>query len=222
MRILITGVSKGLGRALALELHRLDHDVAGCARSREKLDLLKTDIPTGHFSVVDVTREEEVRSWANTVLEEWGVPDILVNNAAMINRSAPLWEIGEAEFSALLSINLGGVQRVIRYFLPAMIERGRGMLVNLSSGWGRTTSPEVAPYCCTKWGIEGMTKALAQELPDGLGAVPLNPGIIDTDMLRSCFGETAGSYDKPEVWASNAARTITGLTPAHNGQSLSV
>ena len=80
------------------------------------------------------------------------------------------------------SENIKGVASVIRYFTPAMIDRGTGVIVNFSSGWGRSTSPEVAPYCATKWAIEGLTGALSQELPAGLAAVALNPGVIDTDM----------------------------------------
>ena len=71
------------------------------------------------------------------------------------------------------------------------------MIVNFSSGWGRSVDAEVAPYCATKWAIEGLTQALARELPPGLCAVPLNPGVIDTDMLRSCFGGSAGGYPQP-------------------------
>ena len=94
------------------------------------------------------------------------------------------------------------------------------MIVNFSSAWGRSTSPEVAPYCCTKWGVEGLTRALAQELPAGLAAIPLNPGIIDTDMLRSCFGEDASSYPSATEWAKTAVPFLLALTPADNGQPL--
>ena len=61
------------------------------------------------------------------------------------------------------------------------------MIVTISSTWGRSVAPEVAPYCATKYAVEGMTMALAAELPAGLAAVAVNPGIIDTDMLRSCW-----------------------------------
>jgi len=63
--------------------------------------------------------------------------------------------------------------------VPAMVRRGQGVIVNFSSGWGRSTDAGVAPYCATKWAIEGLTQALAQELPPGMAAVPLNPGIIN-------------------------------------------
>jgi NAD(P)-dependent dehydrogenase (short-subunit alcohol dehydrogenase family) len=111
---------------------------------------------------------------------------------------------------------------VLRHFVPAMIARGSGVIVNLSSGWGRATAPQVVPYCASKWGIEGLTRALAQELPPGLAAVPLNPGIVDTEMLRSCFGERAARYFGPEEWARAAVPFLLELGPKDNGQPLSV
>ena len=111
---------------------------------------------------------------------------------------------------------------MIRAFVPAMVKRGSGVIVNFSSGWGRSTSPEVAPYCATKYAVEGLTLALAQELPHGMAAVPLNPGIIDTDMLRMSFGRAASSYVSPKTWAEKAVPFLLDLGPRHNGESLTV
>src|SRR5204862_8292122 len=113
--------------------------------------------------------------------------------------------------------NVQGPFHVIRAFTPAMIRAGRCVIVNFSSGWGRSTSPEVAPYCATKFAIEGLTAAFAQELPRGMAAVALNPGIIDTEMLRSCFGAGAGSYPHPESWARTAVPFLIKLGPKDNG-----
>ena len=117
-------------------------------------------------------------------------------------------------------MNLEGVVNVIRHFVPAMVERGSGVIVNFSSGWGRSTDAEVAPYCATKWAIEGLTQALAQELPSGLAAIALNPGIINTEMLQSCFGTSASAYPTPEQWAKKAVPFLLGLGPKHNGRPL--
>src|SRR5260370_24727665 len=103
-----------------------------------------------------------------------------------------------------------------------MIARRSGVVVNFSSGWGRSTAPEVAPYCATKYAMEGLTLALAQELPKGMAAIPLNPGIIDTDMLRMSFGPSAGSYPSPEQWSERAVAFLLQLGPQDNGKSLSV
>jgi NAD(P)-dependent dehydrogenase (short-subunit alcohol dehydrogenase family) len=103
-----------------------------------------------------------------------------------------------------------------------MVARGRGVVVNLSSGWGRSVAPEVASYCMSKWAIEGLTRALAAELPAGMAAVPLNPGVIDTELLRSCWGEGAGNYPSPEEWARRAAPFLLALGPKDNGRPLTV
>jgi len=221
--IVITGVSRGLGRAMAEEFARLRHTVAGCGRSRKELDQLSKTLGAPHtFTAVDVTSDEEVAAWAREIIATLGPPGLLLNNAAIINRNAPLWRVPAKEFSDVIDVNIKGVTNVIRHFAPAMIERGSGVIVNFSSGWGRSTDAEVAPYCATKWAIEGLTQALAQELPAGLAAVPLNPGIIDTDMLRSSFGSSASSYPSPQQWAKRAVPFLLKLGPQDNGQPLTV
>ncbi|GAB6067905.1 SDR family NAD(P)-dependent oxidoreductase [Methylothermus subterraneus] len=220
--VLITGVSKGLGRALAEELFSLGHRVLGCGRNRRALEELQGRWPQGKFAVVDVADPKAVAAWAKELLEAGECPDLLLNNAALINANAPLWEVPVEEFSAVVDVNLKGVFYVLKYFLPAMLRRQTGVVVNFSSGWGRSTSPEVAPYCATKWAIEGLTQALAQELPPGMAAVALNPGIVHTAMLDSCFGVHARQYPDPSVWAKAAAPFILELGPKHNGRSLAV
>jgi NAD(P)-dependent dehydrogenase (short-subunit alcohol dehydrogenase family) len=219
--ILITGVSRGLGLALTDELIRLGHRVTGCSRSEERIRALSARYGSPHrFKVVDVAKERQVAAWASTVLTESTPPDLLLNNAAIISPSAMLWETSPEDFSRLIDVNVKGVFHVIRYFVPAMVETGRGVIVNFSSGWGRSTSTEVGPYCASKWAIEGLTRALADELPYGMAAIPLNPGIIDTEMLRSCFGDNASHYMSPEAWAKSAAPFLLELGPEDNGDPL--
>lgn len=221
--VVITGVTRGLGRAMTAEFLRRGHTVLGCGRSEADLaELRRIHGRPEAFERVDVASDAQVRAWAARVLAAYGPPDLLINNAALINRNAPLWQISAQEIDAVIDVNIKGVANVLRHFLPAMIAQGHGVVVNLSSGWGRSTDAEVAPYCATKWAIEGLTQALAQELPRGLAAVPLNPGIINTDMLRSCFGPAAASYPDPDTWAQRAVPFLLSLGPKHNGQPLTV
>jgi NAD(P)-dependent dehydrogenase (short-subunit alcohol dehydrogenase family) len=223
MRIVITGVTRGLGRALAEEFIALGHTVWGCGRSPEGvLDLRFTYGEPHRWEMVDVADAGKVELWGHKVLAPGEPPDLLINNAALINPRAPLWEVPPAEFKRLIDVNVIGVANVIAVFLPPMLAAGRGVVVNLSSGWGRSVSPGVAPYCASKWAIEGLTKALAEDLPPGLAAIPLSPGEIDTDMLRQAFGDDAAHSIKPAAWAKIAAPYILGLGPQHNGQSLRV
>jgi NAD(P)-dependent dehydrogenase (short-subunit alcohol dehydrogenase family) len=223
MKIVITGVTRGLGRALAEEFIKAGHTVIGCGRAGDAIfDLRMTHAAPHDFSVVDVALDNKVALWAAKVLENESPPDLLINNAAVMNRLSPLWEQDDREFTKLTDVNIRGVQNVIRHFVPAMVAKKKGVIVNFSSGWGRSVSPEVAPYCMSKWAIEGLTKALAVELPAGLAAVPLNPGVIDTDMLRSCWADGAAGHPKAAEWAKTAAPFILKLSSKQNGQSVSV
>jgi NAD(P)-dependent dehydrogenase (short-subunit alcohol dehydrogenase family) len=219
--ILITGATRGLGRALAEEFARLGHTVLGCGTSERRVRDLESALGRPHdFATVDVAGEEAVRVWMKRLIQAHGPPDLVLNNAGVINRNAPLWELTAREFDRVIDVNVKGVTHVIRHVLPAMIRRGSGVIVNFSSGWGRSTSAEVAPYCASKWAIEGLTQALAEELPGGLAAVPVNPGIINTEMLQSCFGHTANAYPAAAEWARTAAPFFLELGPKDNGRSL--
>lgn len=221
--VIITGASRGLGRAMAEEFIRLGHRVLGCGRSAAAIRELEAQFgPEHRFSVVDVTDDEAVHDWAAQCLQHAGPPDLLLNNAAIVNRNAPLWKVPAREFSEVIDVNIKGVANVIRHFVPTMVATKHGVIVNFSSGWGRSTDAEVGPYCTTKWAIEGLSKSLAQELPKGMAAIPLNPGIINTEMLRSTFGGEAANFPSAEAWAKTAVPWLLRLGPADNGLSLTV
>jgi NAD(P)-dependent dehydrogenase (short-subunit alcohol dehydrogenase family) len=213
MIIWLTGCSSGLGRALVERFVEAGHTIAGCARRAEKITELREEFPGDHFfTVCDVSSDEDVREFCSEAFAKTRSPDFVINNAAIINSPAPLWEVSAEDVC--------GTANVIRHVVPMMSKAGKGIIVNLSSGWGRSTSPEVAPYCASKWAIEGLTRALAQELPEGLATVALNPGVIDTEMLRSAFGEGASAYGNATEWAKTAAPFILGLKASNNGEAL--
>jgi NAD(P)-dependent dehydrogenase (short-subunit alcohol dehydrogenase family) len=221
--IVLTGATRGLGRALVPHFAAAGHTVLGCGRSDQHVSDLRREFGPPHdFAAVDVADDVAVRAWAERLLNQFGPPDLLINNAAVMTDTAPLWQIHAAEFDRLIDVNVKGVANVIRHFVPAMVKRQSGVIVNLSSGWGRSTSPEVAPYCASKWAIEGLTRALAQELPRGMAAVPLNPGVIDTDMLRQSWADGASAYPPASEWAKQAAPFLLGLGAKDNGKPLTV
>ncbi len=221
--VVITGATRGLGRAMVAEFIKLGHTVLGCGRSGKEIDRLRKAYGPPHdFYPVDVASDTAVKSWASLVLASHGVPDLVLNNAGVINANARLWEIEAREFDEVMNTNLRGTANVIRHFVPPMVQRKTGVIVNFSSGWGRSSDAEVAPYCATKWAVEGLTQAFAQELPTGMAAVALNPGIINTDMLRSCFGGSATSHPSPEKWAQIAVPFILGIKSSDNGRPLTV
>ncbi|PIG92342.1 SDR family oxidoreductase [Gloeocapsopsis sp. IPPAS B-1203] len=221
--IVITGVTRGLGLAMTEAFIQAGQTVIACARSETAIKTLRQRFSSPHdFTVVDVAEDQQVANWAKRILAQYEPPDLLLNNAGVINQLAPLWKVPADEFNRLINVNIIGVTNVIRHFVPAMIQRNQGIIVNFSSGWGRSTSPEVAPYCASKWAIEGLTRSLAQELPNGMAAIPLNPGIIHTDMLEICFGEAAADYTPLQEWSRQAVPFLLQLSPRHNGSPLTV
>src|SRR4051812_39659981 len=219
--VLITGVTRGLGLAMAEEFARIGDVVLGCGRSQNEIQTLRKRLEAPHdFEVVDVASDGQVKEWAERVLSRHAPPDLVLNNAALINRNARLWEVTAQEFSEIVDVNVKGVVNVIRHFVPAMIKRTSGVIVNFSSGWGRSTDAEVAPYCATKWAIEGLSQAMAQELPQGMAVAALNPGVINTSMLQSSFGGSASSYIAPDKWAKTAVPFLLRLGPGDNGRQL--
>lgn len=221
--IVITGVSRGIGRAMALKLIELGHCVHGCATSQARLEDLQTAAQgKGHFSTVDVTDGAQVTQWAKQIVEHSGPPDRIINNAGIINKTAPFWEIPSEEFSRIIEVNINGVAQVLRAFLPTMVARKKGTLINISSGCGKRGFPEVSAYCTSKFGIEGLSLSIAGDLPQGMACIPLSPGVICTDMLMDYWGDEAQRCDTPESWAEYAVPYILSLGAEHNGQSLRV
>ncbi len=203
------------------EFVRHGHTVLGCGGSQKGVEQLRRQFGAPHdFAQVDVASEGQVMAWAGRLMSSFGPPDLVLNNAGVINKNARLWEVPEAEFSRVIDVNIKGVANVIRHFVPEMVRRRRGVIVNFSSGWGRSTDAEVAPYCATKWAVEGLTQAFAQELPSGMAAVALNPGIINTEMLQSSFGGAASGYPSPAEWAGRAVPFLLRLGPADNRKQM--
>ena len=187
--IVVTGTSRGLGRSLVQPFVDLGHTVSGCGRTASAAEAFnQIHGPPHRFASVDVGDAAQVAVWTADVLATNGPPDLLLNNAGLINRSAPFWEIDAAEFDAIIRTNVTGSANVLRSFLPAMMAAGEGILVNFSSGWGRYGAANVVPYCTSKFAMEGLSQALADELPVGLAVVSLNPGVIHTDMLTKVWG----------------------------------
>jgi len=227
--VVVTGVTAGLGRALALEMLARGHRVFGCGRRAERLAELEQEAKAaalpGSFtvSVVDVAKAADVERWASEVLGLAGSsPDLLVNNAGVSfeaggvnSHNVPFWEVPLESFDVTIDVNVKGVANVMRAFLPGMVAQARGVIVNLSSGLGRSSNPLLAAYCASKFAVEGLTKSVAMALPQGMAAVPLAPGIVLSEMQ-------SGDYPTADTWARDAAPFILAFNGSHNGKSLSV
>jgi NAD(P)-dependent dehydrogenase (short-subunit alcohol dehydrogenase family) len=169
----VTGASRGIGRAIAAAFSDAGAVVAGCA------------LHAGPgVDVCDVRNAADVARFAEDVQRRLGVPDILVNNAGTVTR-ARLDELSVEAWDDVVDANLKGTFLVTRAFLPAMRARRTGRIINVASISGRQGTAELTAYCAAKHGVVGLTRALAEELRgDGILANAVCPGSVDTDMLR--------------------------------------
>jgi len=190
MVIWLTGCTSGIGKALVTEFTKAGHTIF--AGARRPMCELSEHYPTQHFYPLDVSDEQSVKQFCKKAYQITGTPNILINNAAVINSQAPLWEISGEEFDQLMLINVSGTASMIRHTMPYFLENQseeKRLIINLSSGWGRSTSPQVTPYCASKWAIEGLNQALSQELSaiSNIATIALSPGVVNTDMLHTCM-----------------------------------
>ncbi len=221
--LVITGCTRGLGRAMVPLFIKAGWHIAGCGRNAAQITELSQQFPAPHhFQTCDVSRESDIAAFCATILEKFGPPDLVLNNAAIITPNAPLWKTSAADFSRIIDINIKGPAAMMRHLLPPMLKRNTGVIVNFSSGWGRVTAADVAPYCATKYAIEGLSMATAQDTGGKVAVIPMNPGIIDTDMLRSTFGTGAGDFPDASDWARRAVPYFIKLGPKDNGKPLTV
>lgn len=202
---LVTGAGRGIGRATAIELAARGLDVALVARTVEPLETTAARVEAlGRRALVlrcDVSCASDVAAATSRACEVLGVPRVVVNNAGIVLR-APVHELDERDWDAVLDVNLKGTFLVTRALLPRMLAARRGRIVNVSSISGTLGTARMSAYCASKWGVVGFTKALAEELRGtGLAALCVLPGSVATDML-------AGSGFTPQMSPEDVARTI--------------
>ena len=186
---LVTGASRGIGRAIALELGRQAAYVVGTATSSdraEKIDnYLKENKVNGYGARLDVTDPASIEALVAELQKTRGAPTILVNNAG-ITRDNLMLRMSEQDWDTILDTNLKSVYRMTKACLRAMIKARRGRIITISSVVGSTGNPGQANYAAAKAGIFGFTKSLAREI--GSRDITVNavaPGFIDTDMTRA-------------------------------------
>jgi 3-oxoacyl-[acyl-carrier protein] reductase len=202
----VTGPSRGIGRATAIQLAQRGARVALLGLPGERLENVAREVsahgPDARALPCDVASEADVQRAAGQVLEELGVPRVVVNNAGIVLRGPHIAETRVADWDRVIAVNLRGPFLIARAFLPAMIPTGRGRLVQVASISATLGSPGAASYAASKWGLVGFTKSLAEELRGtGLQAVAVLPGSVDTDML-------AGSGFSPAMNAIDVASLI--------------
>ncbi|MBI3962960.1 MAG: SDR family oxidoreductase [Deinococcus sp.] len=197
---LVTGGSRGIGRATALALAREGAQVAVMARTAAEVEQTVDEITeqggTSLAVVANVGSEAEVTAAFERVRRELDHVDILVNNAAVIGLPATLAEVSMAEWRRVMDVNVIGAWLCARAALPDMLERRRGKIINISSGAAVRALPRLGLYCISKAALDHMTRILAVESKPHVQVNCFYPGVVDTQMqaeLRAAGAEGLGS-----------------------------
>lgn len=217
MTAVVTGASRGIGRATALELAERGVALALLGRPSRRLDETCEAAQRrvkARVVACDLSRPRDIAEAAEAVLGQSGAPDVVVHNAAVIHR-APVDELTDAAWNEQLDVNLRAPFLLTRALLPAMKKAGRGRLIYIASISSTLGTPRASAYCASKWGLVGFMKSVAEELSDsGLMAMAVLPGSVATEMLE-------GSGFSPRMTAGDVAKTVAHYAVeaslAHNG-----
>jgi NAD(P)-dependent dehydrogenase (short-subunit alcohol dehydrogenase family) len=192
---LVTGGSRGLGLALSRELVQQGCRVAICARDASELEEARIDLQLQEFGAevlaipCDVSDQTQVAAVVETVTQQYGRIDILINNAGIIV-VAPVETLTHADFERVMAVNFWGVLNPTMAVLPAMRARGSGRIVNITSIGGKISVPHLLPYSCAKFAAVGFSEGLRAELADtGISVTTVVPGLMRTGShLHAEFG----------------------------------
>ncbi|MEW6446581.1 MAG: SDR family oxidoreductase [Bacillota bacterium] len=208
---LVTGGSRGIGRAIALELvHRGITRLAITARTEEKLSGAKGVLEAAGAKVLafqaDVRDHEAMAVVIAETVKVFGGIDVLVNNAGVARRKTFL-QTSRAEWDEIIDVNLKGVLVCTALVLQRMVANGKGVIINIASGAGKAGFPELSVYCASKFGVVGFTESLAKEVSTyGVRVYAVCPGSTDTRMYRSLYPER-----EPAAEPEDVARVVGGL-----------
>ena len=232
--VLVTGASRGIGRAVALAFKELGATVIGTATSESGAEAVSAVLAgSGKGMVLNVGDPASCEACIKAVTEEFGAPDILVNNAG-ITRDNLLMRMKDEEWDAVINTNLSGIFRMSKGVLRGMMKKRWGRIISISSVVGLMGNPGQCNYAAAKAGLMGFSRSLAREVASrGITVNAVAPGFIATDMTEALTEEQkkailanvpAGELGKPEdiasavvFLASDGARYITGEVISVNG-----
>jgi 3-oxoacyl-[acyl-carrier protein] reductase len=235
--VVVTGASRGIGQAIALELGARGATVIGTATTDRGAEAISASLAEhkvrGTGKVLDVTDADSIAAFFKAVQEEYGNPSVLVNNAG-ITRDNLMMRMKDEEWDDVINTNLSSAFRMSKACLRGMMKARRGRIITISSIIGATGNPGQANYAATKAGVIGFTKSLAREVGSrGITVNAVAPGFIDTDMTRALpeeqrkhlleqipmarLGDVSDIARAVAFLASDEASYITGETLHVNG-----
>jgi len=199
----VTGAGRGIGRAVSIELARRGADVAllSLHAPNEAAEDVRKAGRRALALECDVADAKSVANAAKKVLAELGPPDVIVANAGIVRR-ALVTEMDEADWDAVVDVNLKGTFLTARAFVPSLVSKKKGRFVAIGSISSTLGTARQSAYCAAKWGTVGFVKSLAEEVRDsGVQAICVLPGSVDTDMLK-------GSGFAPRMTAEDVAKVV--------------
>jgi NAD(P)-dependent dehydrogenase (short-subunit alcohol dehydrogenase family) len=216
--VLITGTSTGIGLATALTLGRAGHNVYATLRNPSRAPELAER--TRHeklpikIAVMDVDSDASVKATIANILKEAGNVDVLINNAG-VERNGSIEELPLADFRAVMETNYFGALRCIQAIVPQMRERKSGCIINVSSVAGRIANSPLAPYTASKFALEALSEALAQEMKTfNVRVAIVEPGIIETPMAKRLEEQRQASpYSQQRRFAHLFAAVLKNPVP---------
>ena len=214
--VLITGGAAGIGRLMGeMCLHDGAKQLVIWDINREKLDETTRALRTLHFIVhpysVDVSNVTEVIETAKRVKAEVGEVDILINNAGIITGNRDFKDFSHAEVDKTMAVNSNALMHVTLEFLPGMVTKGFGHIVNISSAAGMLSNPRMSVYCASKWAVAGWSESMRIELEStrcGVRVTTVNPSYINTGMFAGVKVNPILPLLKPESLAAKVVRAI--------------
>jgi len=199
----VTGGSRGIGLAIARRLAKLGARVCICGRDAAHLEAATAELRRDGAKILaapaDVSRASDIRALVERTQRELGPIDILVNNAGTY-RSGPIHQLTESDWDAVLDTNLKSVFLVSGAVIPSMIERKRGHIINISSLAGKNAFAGGGIYCASKWGLQGLTACMAEDLRAyGIRVASICPGTVATDFSPHTGRDTSKMLQADDV-----------------------
>jgi NAD(P)-dependent dehydrogenase (short-subunit alcohol dehydrogenase family) len=190
---IVTGGSRGIGKAIAIALAEKGYNVVICSRNINELNKAKEEIENFNVKVLaikcDVRNYKEVKNLVNKTMEEFGRIDILINNAGIALKKSVI-DTSEEEWDNVIDTNLKAPFLLTKEVLPIMVKQKSGCIVNISSGAGKSGFAEFSAYCASKFGLIGFTESLAKEVKNnGIRVYAICPGPVATKMQEEIVGK---------------------------------
>lgn len=221
--VVISGASRGLGRALAVGFAEQGASLGICARDKHRLAAVSSALAKLHCAHVahpfDIGDENASREFINAVLSTFARIDVLINNASILGPRLEIASYPSEAWREVMDVNVNGAFYLTKYALKIMKAQQRGSIINVSSSVGRRGRKTWGAYAASKFALEGMTEVLADELrSSGICVNSVNPGAIATDMRREAYpSEDQSKLKKADeildvfyYLASDESKDVTG------------